>query len=97
MTCEGCGNKEAYHVVSRYDRATGLFDSICDRCGGSERGEMPVHSDVYWPGHPHYNRNICDKMGRPIFLESREHKARIMKEQGIREAGDSIRGARTVL
>ena len=93
MTCQRCGNQAAYHITSWYDRATEKMVEVCDGCGGDRRGVIPTHSDVYWPGAPHRNPNICDDIGRPILLESREHKARVMKELGIREAGDRTRGS----
>ena len=88
MVCNGCGNSNAtiwqLIVTKKYGR-----QEKCDKCGIVS---SPVHSDVYWGGQ-HTNPNITDEHGTPIFLESREHKARIMREKGIIEAGDKVHGA----
>ncbi len=92
MKCEGCGNDNAWHVRTRFTESG--REEICNACGLEGAGDgIP---DVYWPGHPHYNPNICDKMGRPIHLTSRGHKAEVMKEIGLQEAGDRRHGARTI-
>lgn len=88
MTCSACGNKSAYRIVTAYHEGK-LLDS-CDRCGNHEA--TTIH-DVYWPGHPHYNSQLVDKFGRPILITSKAHKARILKEKGLIEAGDTVRGA----
>lgn len=62
----------------------------CNFCGSFSTTYIP---DVYWPGHSHTNPNITDRMGNPIYLESRQHKARVMKEQGLSEAGDRVHGS----
>lgn len=48
--------------------------------------------DVYWPGHIHKDANIVDNMGNEILLESRQHKATLMRERGMREANDRVHG-----
>lgn len=95
MTCNGCGDTAAYHIVTKIDRSGNIQD-FCNRCGGSERGSIPASPDVFWPGHPHYNNNLCDGSGKPILLESKIHKAAVMKEQGVREAGDPVNGSRAL-
>lgn len=93
MNCKGCGNQAAFHTTAWYDKAADKIVEICDRCGGSRRGEIPTEPDVYWPGQAHYNANICDEMGRPVLLTSRKHKAEVMKQRNLQEAGDRHHGS----
>lgn len=88
MKCAGCQNDRAYRVVTIY-RDGQLLDS-CDRCAALE--PSTIH-DVYWPGHAHYNSQLVDKFGKPILITSKAHKAQILKEKGLIEAGDRVRGA----
>jgi hypothetical protein len=89
MECRACGNKEAYHVRTIYDEGQ-LWDS-CNKC--SQIGAGQSNPDVYWPGHEYKSENLCDTNGNPILLRSRQHKAQVMKELGVSEAGDRIHGA----
>jgi hypothetical protein len=95
MNCRGCKRTDAFHVSTRFDAKTGEANDVCNWCGGSSRGEVPYAPDVWWPGHAYTSENITDKMGKPILMESRQHKVRVMREQGIREAGDTFRGVRS--
>lgn len=87
MIC-ACGNKVATKMRIRFD-AKGMKHENCNHCGEVGSAYVP---DVYWPGHAYTSENITDKMGNPILLESRQHKARVMKEQGMVEAGDRYHG-----
>lgn len=93
LKCGNCGNENAIHLTIRYD-ASGKSDDVCDRCGGDRRSAIPTDPDVYWPGHAHYNPNVCDRMGRPIYLTSKSHKAEVLKKLHMQEAGDVSRGNR---
>lgn len=61
----------------------------CDRCGHVGSTWVP---DVYFRGI-HKDANIVDNMGNAILIESRQHKAQLMRERGMREAMDRVRGA----
>lgn len=88
MECTSCGNDKAYGLKIAYTKY-GRFEE-CDRCGQVSNVGI---ADVYWKG-PGYHPGILDKDNKPIFLESRGHKARLMKEMGLREAGDTHHGKR---
>lgn len=61
---------------------------ICDLCGAS----ATTVYDVYWDGKP--EENLADGPDdKPIVFASKGQKARYMRERGIEEAGDRVRGA----
>lgn len=86
MICEACGNKEAFRIIQS---ESGF--KACDRCSNMSFTGIP---DVYWPGRPHYNENLTDKMGNPVYLTSRRHKAEVMHKLGVMETGDRVGGRR---
>lgn len=88
MICGTC-NEFTHRIRVRFD--DGIKSEICDRCGDVGKVGLP---DVFWPGHAHYNPNITDNMGKEILLTSRNHKARVMKEQRMSEAGDAYHGSK---
>ena len=91
MICTHCGSKEAFVISVMWDPVNGR-KSFCNMCSNTRPSTF---HDVYWPGGAHYNDNICDKKtGKPIELTSRGQKARVMKEQGLSEAGDLYHGSR---
>jgi hypothetical protein len=89
MECDNCHSKTA-RALNYYFGGGKKFCS-CDQCGNVSTSIR--NPDIYWEG-PGYNRGICDDNGRPIFLESKSQKVRLMKEKGLREAGDMWRGTR---
>jgi len=89
LSCRGCGNSAAYRVQARM--IENKIIDICDRCGDVGSAHVP---DVYWPGHAYKSENITDANGNPILLTSRRHKAEVMREQGLSEAGDKYHGSR---
>lgn len=92
MTCSHCHSDKAWHVVSRFNSETGNFEECCDSCGlqGSGTG-VP---DVYLRRSGQTFDNLCDKMGRPIPIQSKRHKKEVMDSLGVREAGERVNGAR---
>ncbi len=52
-------------------------------------------SDVYFKG-PGFESHLADadKSPKGNFVRSREHKAVLMRELGVREVGDKVHGAR---
>lgn len=89
LNCRSCGNDKAYRISVRMIDETPV--DICNRCGDVGSTYIP---DVYWPGYAYKSENITDKNGNPILLTSRTHKATVMREQGIVEAGDRHHGSR---
>ena len=65
----------------------------CDTCGGIKSQGIP---DVFF-NKPYLDPNLVnprrpwDKEG--VWIESKQHKKRLMDEQGLREAGDRKHGA----
>jgi len=88
MICRTCGNQNAY-VVRTVFQESELLD-FCDSCS---RISVSWDPDVYLPKIGHKFENLCDKMGNPIEIRSKRHKAEIMREQNVSEAGDRIHGA----
>lgn len=96
MLCNGCGNLEAYRL-----RVADGFE-CCDSCGSLPSAR---HSDVYFR-EPYLDPNLVTRDGfktmerkngqEGVWVSSREHKARLMKERGVVEAGDKQHGARNL-
>lgn len=89
LKCRGCGNDAAYRVQVRMIESEPV--DICNRCGDVGSAHVP---DVYWPGHAYKSDNITDANGVPILLTSRRHKADVMRQQNLSEAGDRYHGSR---
>ena len=87
MLCENCGTSEASRVSYSSSGACS-----CDRCG-----KLPgfKFSDVFFKGS-YFDPNIADPAKSPWgnHIRSREHKASLMRELGIRERGDKYHGSR---
>ncbi len=90
MKCEGCG-KEAR--VTRTWHENGKKVEVCDHadCGDLS---TPWTPDVYFR-KPEMVENLADEAhpGGQV-VESKQHKARLMREQGVREDGDRYHGSR---
>lgn len=91
MECNNCGNLNARAWRLAYDKKYGRQES-CDGCGSVSANAAYV-PDVFWNG-PGYHPGLVDQQNKPIYLESRRHKAKVMKEQNSREAGDLNHGSR---
>jgi len=97
MKCEGCGNERAHRIRTYFDNVPGettksQIKEVCDKCGMVST--TTVLNDVYFK-EPYFDENLADEKhpyGRHI--ESKAHKARIMREQNVHEYGDRVRGAR---
>jgi len=83
-----CGAKEPvrWTSTSSYDEE-GRKIEWCDTCSSSSGSGVP---DVYWDGKP--ETNLVDDHGQPMQFISKGHKARWLKEKGLSEAGDRVRG-----
>jgi hypothetical protein len=89
MVCSGC-KQEAYQIHGEFVGVD--YIEHCDRCGEVSGMDASI-PDVYWPGREHTNPQLCDSMGVPYKLTSKAQKARVMKELGVSEVGDKVRGA----
>lgn len=91
MYCVGCGNSAA--IVTRTWHDGERMVEICDSpdCGDLKTPWMP---DVYFR-RPSVEENLGDSE-HPFgqLVESPRHKARILREQGLREDGDLHHGSR---
>lgn len=88
MVCSGCGHKSAYRVS--YSSA----GESCNACAPATISTFKF-SDVYFKG-PGFEAHMADpeKSPKGNFVRSREHKAALMREIGIREVGDKVHGSR---
>lgn len=87
MVCD-CGNQNALRIKSWYEN--GEIVSVCDKCMDFTPTGMP---DAFLPRIGMTFDNLCDKMGKPIPIMSKAHKAQVMREKGVIEAGDRTRGS----
>ena len=89
MICLNCNSTDARIWRKREDGT-----ESCNNCSDVRR---PVAYDVYFK-EPYYDENLANKEnphGR--WVPDKKTKAQYMKEKGIREAGDKVRGARTII
>lgn len=91
VRCDGCGNPAAVVTRSWYEK--GVFYEVCNdqKCGNLRTPWLP---DVYFR-KPEFVEHLGDA-DHPYgqMVESARHKARILREQGLREDGDRVRGSR---
>lgn len=89
MTCDSCNNTEAVRLSYSGGKET------CDRCGSVPKFKF---SDVFFPAGsgPRFETNLAhpDKSPLGSMVYSREHKAQLMRDLGVRESGDKVHGAR---
>jgi len=91
MKCDGCGNENATRIRTYFDDNKQMKE-ICDKCGVVSNTASP---DVYFRD-AYFDGNLGDgKHPYGQWITSKTHKAKIMREQGVSERGDRIRGART--
>jgi hypothetical protein len=90
VVCNGSGNQDAWRTRTKGG------EECCDVCGrlGISGADVP---DVYFAG-PYVDPNLAHP-DRPweangVLVTSKRHKAQLMAEQGLREAGDRKGGAR---
>jgi len=90
MICDGCGFEHAASL--RYTGTGNEQKCVCDECSPNAlKAGIP---DVYFNA-PYFDENLGDeKHPQGQFIESKEHKKAIMKEQNLVEAGDRKHGAR---
>lgn len=88
MLCNGCGNTTATRI-----RISESYE-VCDSCGGLGSLSVP---DVFFD-KPYLDPHLVD-VKKPeqkdgVWIESRRHKAEVMRTLGVREFGDRRGGAR---
>lgn len=91
--CTSCGNQNAYHTRSWYNDKLDRVDQMCNACGLDGPGD--VVPDVYLPKIGMTFQAICDDMGNPIPVQSKQHKQQLMNERGIREHPDRLKDPKT--
>lgn len=85
----GCGNKEARALRIHYDKKGNWCE--CDKCGLVNAGIADVYFDK-----PYFDEHLADsKHKEGQWINSKAHKAQVLREQGLVEAGDRFHGART--
>ena len=83
MTCNGCGNDEAYRIRMF------MSGEVCDRCGDIGGLWVP---DVYFDDKPVWTLpNWPD--GKERTFSSKRDKAVYLRSMGFSETGDKVRGA----
>lgn len=88
MECNNCGNPGAYrmHFSS--------LGSCCDKCGTLASVPNP---DVFFKTpylDPHLVDTAKPEQKNGVWIESRGQKAALMRQLGVREAGDKRHGGR---
>lgn len=88
MRCNSCG-KQTSRIKIKYTKEG--KEEECDRCSESLFKGVP---DVYFR-RPYFDEHLADESNpRGHFVESKRHKASIMKKIGLFEAGDRMHGGR---
>lgn len=82
--CNGCGAKNWYAMRTVFEK--GVFVDSCSECSSIRTS---TNYDVYFKV-PYWEQNISSA---PVFIESRQQKAQLLKKHGLREAGDRVRGS----
>lgn len=92
--CNNCGSTTWYYFRTRYTDK----EEVIRGCSDCSNGPTPKSSpDVYFnpsKGSDQTDPNLCRRNGIPIPFSSKREKAAILKQKGIREAGDKIHGSR---
>ena len=95
MICRTCGNQNAVRIHIFYDSESATRTETCDSCGALGNLYAP---DVYFD-RPYLDPNLVTPKDHNspdgIWVESKRHKAQLLKEQGLRECGDRVHGARS--
>ena len=89
MRCNNCG-KECSRSKTRYTKE-GEKKEECERCSQGLFNGVP---DVYFR-RPYFDEHLADaKNPHGHYIESRRHKAEVLKKLGLFEAGDRMHGGR---
>ena len=86
MICQ-CGNDKATRISGCMDEK-GDYKEICEVCGDIQ-GLVTI-PDLYFKGR-YFDEHITDDHHRNgTWVESRRHKAKLLKERKLHESGDMI-------
>lgn len=89
MKCSGCNNQSAHRLS--YSK----HGETCDRCGSLGAFKF---SDVFFDQKKgeYFDPNITDPVKAPFgtLIRSRQHKAEVMRQNGLKEVGDKRHGSR---
>lgn len=89
-----CGATNWHYWRVKYHDKYGRVES-CSECSNDKTPQLSP--DVYFDASKGANQtdpNLCDRYKGPIPFSSKREKAAIMKQMGLREAGDKEHGAR---
>ena len=101
MKCDGCGNEKAIFIKTYFDNNYGVdvngekiksqMKEMCEKCGlVVTKGT----ADVFFRKE-YFDQNLGDeKHPEGQWITSKAHKAKIMREQNVREKGDRVHGSR---
>ena len=88
MKCLGCNNEQAYRIHSGYltnEKGEREKYEVCDKCGDFRNTTV---ADVYFR-EPYFDEHLADtKNPYGQFVNSKQHKAEILKQLNLRETGD---------
>lgn len=87
MICAGCQNPHAYQTHG-YIGEGGHYVEGCDRCMQLSSSDASI-PDVFWNGRPYFSESLG------VEFTSRSQKARVMKERGVSELGNTKLGEKT--
>lgn len=82
--CRTCGSVAWHAMKSILEKS--IWTDFCSECSDFRTASV---SDVYFKA-PYWEQHMGPA---PVFIESRQQKARLLKERGLREAGDRVRGS----
>lgn len=88
-----CGNKAAVRLRAGFfknEKGEREYYESCNLCG--EVGGVGV-PDVFWDGTPEHGLPDNPVTGQPYTFSSKAEKARFLKENQLREAGDRVKGS----
>lgn len=90
MRCLNC-NSETHYVVYRY--RNGRIVCGCNLCEQTLQLSA-TQPDVYFR-EPYFDEHLADKDNpHGQYINSKRHKARIMKDLRLKESGDKTHGSR---
>lgn len=92
--CDNCGSITWHYFRIKCSDAQELYRGCSDCLNETTPNLSP---DVYFDSSKGSNQtdpNLCRRNGTPIPFSGKREKAAILKQKGIREAGDKIHGAR---
>lgn len=98
MTCNGCKSTVSRVIKGYWNKETNSIDYICDVC--SDVRTETIHDVWYGYGSgTHTEENIAypnghPQAGKPIPFSSKKEKWEAMKQAGVREVGDKVKGMR---